>query len=147
MFATVLRFAGLALIAAVAVTAAVQFSSTRWPHVSGTVMAGNWDVIASGYRERGNYRVIYSYQVNGKDYVGRCISWATESPVIDVNGGKENRLPGEGDTVEVYYASMMPSLCVLVPGMSPGLWIWGVVALLTAVILWIVARMSHHPMF
>lgn len=147
MFATVLRLLAILPLLIVGAVAGVQFGSKSWPHVTGRVMAGNWEAQPSSLRERPEYIVTYSYDVEARNYTGRRISWATSSPMVPVNGGIDTRQPQEEDKIEVYYAPWMPSLCVLIPGGSPSLWIWGVVALLVGVMLWMVARGSNHPMY
>lgn len=92
-------------------------------------------------------RFTYTYEVGGTTYFGQRVGFVSQSTSVPVLGSSVPRQLREGDQVNVYYLSFLPSFSLLVPGISPSLMWWGIVAGLISITLWILSYLAREPMF
>jgi hypothetical protein len=142
----IFRLAAALTLLMMGAVAACQISSVSWPRAVATVQQAGWDgELNLAHQGSSDYSVRYTYQVGGQTYKNSLIGFREGSSVMYNLNAKEERQPREDDQVTVYYAPFYPALSVLVPGPAPTLWIWGVVSLLIAVLLWKIASVLHEP--
>jgi len=153
MTALLLRIVAVLCLLMAGGAAALQYNSKTWPFTQGTVGRSGWSRDTSITGSRGVYVVHYDYKVDGADYSNHRVSFSDTVTMVHVTktfkGDGENvqRSPHPGDTVRVHYAPWWPAVSVLVPGPSPTLWIWCVVAALVSAICLVFAKLSSHPVF
>jgi hypothetical protein len=153
MTATLLRLAAVLSLLAAGCAAAVQYSSSNWPATEAEVVRSGWSRDSGMRGTKGVYEVHYEYQVDGKNYANDRVSFSDNISLVHViktyqgDGTNVLRSAHPGDIVRVHYAPWWHAVSVLVPGPSPTLWIWCVVAGLFAVICLVFAKLSTHPVF
>ena len=141
-----LRIAAVLTLLAIALVAAVQFSSLSWPGTVATVQQAGWDSeLDLAHKGGSDYHVRYSYQVAGKKYENGWISFGSGVSVLHIINTKEDRQPREDDQVMAYYAPFYPGFSVLIPGPASNLWLWAVGAFLVAVLFWTGAIVVRDP--
>ena len=146
MSSKLLKFAAVFILLVMGVIVAVQFSSLSWPSTVGVVVQAGWDAeLNLAHKGSSDYHVSYRYEVNGKIFENSTIGFGSGPTVISIVSTKEERQPREDDQINVYYAPFAPSISVLQPGIAGNLWIWGLVAVLVSVMLWMVAGVMHEP--
>ena len=146
MSAKILRIAAVFTILLMTGIAAVQFTSYQWPTTEGVILQAGWDAeLNLSHRGSSEYHASYRYVVGGKTYENSTFSFGPASSVVTILNTKEERQPREDDRVTVFYAPFYPGISVLQPGPAANLWIWGVVSVLVAVMLWMVAGVMHEP--
>ena len=153
MTAVLLRIVAVLFLLLAGGMAALQYNSNSWPFTEGEVGRAGWSRDTGLSGTRGIYMVRYEYKVDGKNYANDRVSFDANTSLVHVlktyqgDAKDVQRSPHPGDIVKVHYAPWWPAVSVLVPGPSPTLWIWCVVAGLTAVILLVFAKLSSHPVF
>jgi hypothetical protein len=80
---------------------------SRWPTVPG-VITSDWDTLYNG-------KIRYSYQVRGKQYVGRRVFWQTGESSADRSPQVLTETYPPGNAVTVYYDPRSPKTSVLEP--------------------------------
>jgi hypothetical protein len=103
----------------------------------------NRDLVFFGTKSR----LSYTYDVNGETYFGQRVGFSSQSTSVPVVGSDVPRQLREGDQVNVYYLSFMPSFSLLIPGVSPTLFWWAIIAGLVSITLWILSHLARDPMF
>ena len=120
--------------------------SKQWPVTVGRVTSSSLAV--SRFRGSENYspQISYTYEVDGKEYVGRRVVFGPYG--AQAFGGKSLRRAAKeateryavGKAVEVRYSSRWPSLSVLEPGITAQTWLWiGFIILALFVYFWLFA--------
>ena len=141
-----LRIAAVLTLLGMAGVAGVEFSSLSWPATAATVEQAGWDSeLNLAHRGGSEYHVLYRYEVGGSKYENSLIGFGNAPSVLRILNTKDERQPREDDQVTVYYAPFYPGLSVLQPGAASNLWIWGLVSVLVAVLLWMVGKVLHEP--
>ena len=124
--------------------AAMGLISRHWPVTAGRVTASSLRVSHARGSENYSPQVSYSYEVNGKQFVGRR---AVFGPYGNrAFGGKAIRHAAAeaveryavGQVVEVHYSPRLPGLSVLEPGVTAQTLLWiGFIILASFVYFWL----------
>ena len=141
-----LRTLAVLLLLSIAALALFQYSSGSWPNVEGQVESGittRRDQRLSGR----NNGVLYRYEVNGTTYTGTQIGFHDGSNAVSIKGVREPRQPRAGDAVTVYYLPFHPAFALLVPGTTPTLLWWSLIAVLMSILLWAFSHVMKEPVF
>jgi hypothetical protein len=145
-----LRLSAALVLLAMMLWASLQLSCKSWPSVKGEVLKGGW-ASESGSEEKryGVYEAHYEYKVKGQLYSNSLISYNENSTSVKILNDEDQiiRQPRTGDTVTVYYFSFYPGISVLLPEVSPTLWVWAIISALIAASLIAWAKLIYHPLF
>ena len=142
----ILRLLSIAVLLGMAAMALCQYTSSQWPTTIGVVQrasSGSRDLVLFGTKAR----FTYTYEVAGTTYFSQRVGFVSQSTSVPVVGSNVPRQLREGDQVNVHYLPFLPSFSLLVPGISPSLLWWGIVAGLISITLWILSHLAREPMF
>ena len=84
-----------------------SYVTSRWPTVTGKITS-SWEVL-------NGERIKYDYEVNGKHYVGHCVSWGPRGGTAEPTYQELGEKYPPGREVTVYYDPKRPATAVLEP--------------------------------
>jgi hypothetical protein len=144
-----LRILAVIIFFAILAQAAMQLTCSSWPVTKGEILRGAWASEQGDGEQRnfGVYQCQYEYTVNFTKYSNSWISFNPNKTTVKILNDEDQieRQPRIGDTVNVYYLSFYPSISVLIPEVSPTLWLWGVISALAIGGLLAWARILYNP--
>lgn len=116
-------------------------ASTKWPNVEGEIVTSQVGIKKGGGRGSASYPIIlYSYIIRGLSYQAARIKVGAQelsSTSDNWSFGTLEKYP-VGKKVVIFFNPKAPAKSVLEPGINSRIYLFGVIALVLAVIAWII---------
>ena len=116
-------------------------ASTKWPSIEGEIVTSHMGIKEGGSRGSSSFPIIiYSYVIRGLSYQASRIKVGAQDLSSTYRNwaiGTLERYP-VGKKVRVFFNPKVPAITVLEPGINSRIYLFGVIALVFAVIAWII---------